>query len=366
MHVAITYNKNIRRLFQYHEQKVQRGVAEVLFTDNYLKEKGGMTMEEKMYPFWQRASLNEQVRLRILHLVLKFDPEEIVSNAKMTAVTREYLQKMGWEKEPCIVYRHNDTLQPHLHIMIPKIHQDGKRLMVTLDDYRRSKIELRQLETNYGLRSSDAASLSEVLRRTPLQKIRFGETPLWPNMNKILEEVVPKYRFTNLDELNAVLRLYNMKASRGKSSSLTFKKGGLIYLPLTDAGKETGSYLKASMFKSRPTLQKLEKLFAQNQPLREPHRQRVTVAIDWAFYNKSLSLEAFRQVLEKDQIVTVMRRDANGDPQNIWYVDHQTKAVFEGHALGPKYTAGEIAQRCIPDELYQSQVQKQQLKPRIS
>jgi hypothetical protein len=187
-------------------------------------------------------------------------------------------------------------------------------------------------------------------------------------MNKILEEVLPKYRFTTLDELNAVLRLYNMKASRGKPDSFTYKNGGLIYLPLTEAGKQTGTYLRASSFRSRPTLKNLEKLFVQNQALRDPHRQRLTFAVDWALHNKSLSLQAFRRALEKDQIVTVLRRDANGDPQNIWYIDQQTKAVFEGESLGSKYSAGEIAKRCISDELYQSQqqVQKQQLKPRIS
>jgi hypothetical protein len=187
-------------------------------------------------------------------------------------------------------------------------------------------------------------------------------------MNKILAETVPQYRFTNLDELNAVLRLYNMKASRGKADSFTYRNGGLIYIPLTEAGKETGSYLTASSFESKPTLKNLEKLFVQNQTLREPHRQRLTVAIDWTLHNKSLSLEAFRQALEKEKITTIIRRNASGDPDNIWYIDHQTKAIFEGEALGPKYAVGEIAKRCISDELYQSQqqVQKQQLKQRIS
>ncbi|MBS1605458.1 MAG: relaxase/mobilization nuclease domain-containing protein [Bacteroidetes bacterium] len=370
MHAIITYNKNIRRLLQYHELKVQRGAAEFLYAGNYFKDKEDLTMQDKMYPFLQRASLNEQVRARILHLVLRFDPEDHPSNDKMTMVAREYLQKMGWGNEPYIVYRHKDTIQPHLHIALPKIRPDGRRLMVTRDDYYRSKKEVRRLEMKYSLRPSDKATRAEDLRRFPLQKIRFGETPLWLAMNKIFEEVLSKYRFTSLDELNAALRLYNLKASRGRSDSFTRKNGGLLYVPLTDTGKETGTYIKASMFPSRPTLKTLEKLFVKNQPLREPDRQRVTVAIDWTLHNKSLSLDAFRKSLEKEQISTVVRRDANGDPENIWYVDHQKKTVFEGQALGPQYTVPGITKRCISNEDYQLQqqrqhIQSQQLKPRM-
>jgi len=222
----------------------------------------------------------------------------------------------------------------------------------------------------HSLRPSDRATRLDDLRRFPLQKIRFGETPLWLAMNKILDEVVPKYRFTSLDELNAVLRLYNLKASRGRTDSFTNKNGGLLYVPLTDTGNETGTYIKSSMFPGRPTLKNLEKLFVKNQALREPDRQRVTVAIDWTLHNKSLSLEAFRNALQKERISTIIKKDSNGDPQNIWYIDHEKKAVFEGQTLGPQYTAAAIAKRCISNEEFQlqqqqQQVQTRQLKPKI-
>jgi hypothetical protein len=370
MHAIITYNKNVRRLFQYHELKARRGAAELIYAGNYFKDTADLTRKDIMYPFLQRASLNEQARMRIVHLVLRFDPADRLTNDRMASVAREYLQKMGWENEPYVVYRHKDTIQPHLHIALPKIRKDGSRLLVTRDDYYRSRMEVRLLEGKYGLRPSDTLTRSEDLRRYPLQKIRFGETPLWPAMNKILDEVVPNYRYTSLDELNAVLRLYNLKASRGRPDSFTYKNGGLLYVPLTEAGKETGTYLKASIFRSRPTLKNLEKYFAQNQSLREPDRQRVTVAIDWTLHNKSLSMEALRKALEKEQISTVIKKDSIGDPQNIWYVDHQKKTVFEGQALGQRYTATGITKRTIADAEYQlqqqqQQIQTQQQKPRI-
>ena len=74
--------------------------------------------------------------------------------------------------------------------------------------------------------------------------------------------------------------------------------------------------------------------------------------------------------LEADQISTVLKKARNGDPGNIWYIDHMTRTVFEGQALGARYSAGGIAQRCISNEAYQArqtqrQAEEQQLKQSI-
>jgi len=360
------YNQNIRRFFQYHEQKVTKGDAELIYAVNYLRDKQDLTIDDKMYPFWQRASLNEQVRARILHIVLTFDPKDNLPYSRMGLIAQEYLEKMGWHNESFVVYQHNDTGQPHLHIGTPKIQSDGKRLVVTKQDYHRSKREVKLLEKKYTLRPSD--SLDEMLRRMALQKIRFGQTPLWPAMNKILEEVVPRYHFTSLEDFNALLRLYNLKASRGKSNTATYKNGGLLYIPLAESGKEMGGWFKASMFRSQPTLKNLEKVFARSQTLREPHRLRQTVEIDYAL-ERSISLETFRKILEeKENISTVLKRNTNGEPQAIWYVDHYKRTIFEGAALGPEYTAAAVAKRCISQKEYESQQQTktQRHYPRIT
>jgi len=370
MHAKIVFNYSIHRLLQYHDSKVRKGVAELIFAENFLKDKNDLTLKDRLYPFIQRFSLNEQARNRLLHVILQFDPVDNIPKERMINITREYMQAMAWNDDPYLVYRHSDTNQPHLHVVAPKIGRDGNPLVITRKDYYRSKMEIKRIEQRHSLKPSDPATRAAELRQFPLQKIRVGKTPLWLAMNKIVEAVIPGYRFTSLDELNAILRLYNLRASRGTEASVTYKKSGLLYVPLDDEGKDAGAYLTASSLRIRPTLKKLEKLYIQNQPLREPHIRRLTVAIDYAFHNKSLSIRAFRKHLEKAQISSVVKRDANGNPQDIWYVDHVSKTVFEGQTLGPQYGAAAISKRCISENAYQTQqqqqqTQKQQLKPKI-
>lgn len=45
----------------------------------------------------------------------------------------------------------------------------------------------------------------------------------------------------------------------------------------------------------------------------------------------------------------LLRQNANGILYGITYVDHQTKCVFNGSALGKAYSAKAIQERCIPE-----------------
>jgi len=215
---------------------------------------------------------------------------------------------------------------------------------------------------------TDRGTMNKELNEYPLQKIRFGITPLRPAMNKIIEEVVPKYLYTSLDELNAVLGTYNLRASRGKENSLTYRKKGLLFLPLTEDGREEGTYLKASSFRSRPTLKNLEARFAVNQSLRERWRKRFTTSIDWALKYTVLSLPAFKKAMARSDINVVIQPDKAGSPGEIWYIDQETKAVFDGTTLGNQYTAAAIRQRTVSEEAYrqiqekEAQTERQRLR----
>ena len=204
----------------------------------------------------------------------------------------------------------------------------------------------------------------------PAERIQYGEQPVYRAMNSILKSVVPGYKYTSLDELNALLHLYSIRAYRGRPDSALYAHEGLIYQVLGANGKPAGSAIKASDFDSQPTLFDLRRRFGQNESLREAHRRRLTVAIDWVLDGAGLSMDAFRKALEADQISTVLKKERNGDPGNIWYIDHATRTVFEGQALGARYSAGGIAQRCVSNEAYQErqvqrQAEEQQLKQSI-
>ena len=59
-------------------------------------------------------------------------------------------------------------------------------------------------------------------------------------------------------ELNAVLKQYNVLADRGSDKSRIFQGGGLVYRILDEDGKPVGVPIKASDFYNKPTLKFLE------------------------------------------------------------------------------------------------------------
>src|SRR6202012_789658 len=116
MYAALLGNKNIRGLLHYHELKVKKGVAEVLFVANYLRERMDLSRDEKLYPFERRIALNDTTTKKVLHIAIKFNPGDQLSNAKMIAISKDYLQRMNLGEEPCLSYVHRDIPQTHLHL----------------------------------------------------------------------------------------------------------------------------------------------------------------------------------------------------------------------------------------------------------
>ena len=355
MHANIMSNRNISRLLQYHELKVERGVATCIYADNFIKERADLTLRDKLYHFERLTCLNDQSEKNILHILVQFGFGERIDNDKLANVTREYMEGIGFGKQPYLVYRHDDTRHLHAHIVSTFIRSSGERMGLSRDDYYKSRELTRQLEKQYSLSLSDPATRERLQKELPLQKIKYGEKPLLMSMSKVLETDVPDYAFTSLSEFNAILRCYNMEASRGKEDSPTWKNKGLIYRPIIESGPDDSLYIKASVFKCKPTLKNLERKFELDEALRQPRRSRLTTAIDWTLCKTSLDLGAFRTALQREGVGSVLQKDESGRLQNIFYVDWRTKSVFDGASLGNRYSAVGIQERCVSEEIYHQQ-----------
>jgi Relaxase/Mobilisation nuclease domain len=363
MHATIDSNQNIARSLQYHELKVKKNIAECISGDNFIKDVEDLSYVDKLYHFQRLTVQNELSEMNTLHIFMEFNEGEKVANDQLALIAKEYMSRMGWDHQPWLLYRHNDAHNLHTHIVSTIIQEKGKRMEITLPDYYKSRKLTHELEKRYSLQLSGPEARKELSERYPVQTIEYGKMSLLPAMSKVLEVVVPEYLFTSLPELNAILRLYNMEATRGKEQSRTYRNGGLIFQPLTPDGKPGGTYIKASLFDCRPTLKNLEEKFALNLSLREPHRQRLTSAIEWELAGDAPSFTGLREALERERISVVERPGKEGGPAQAWYVDHQAKTVFEDVALGTPYSIEAIRKRCISEELYQ---QKLQLKPSLT
>jgi hypothetical protein len=88
----------------------------------------------------------------VAHISLDFSAQdkEKLSDKMMLNIAAKYLQKMGYVNTQCIIASHNDTDHPHIHLVLNRINNDGKRISDKNEKRRSTKICL-ELTKEYGL-----------------------------------------------------------------------------------------------------------------------------------------------------------------------------------------------------------------------
>jgi hypothetical protein len=349
---------------RYNQDKLKEGRAEFLMAENFLQEPGHLNRQDVKDRFMERTSLNAGTPNNVVRISLNFDPAEKIPDEKMRDLVTRYMQAMGMEQQPFLVYRHHDTAHPHLHVLTTNIRADGSRIETNKPTLYKSHQITRELEKEFSLQRNKRANQEEKEKFNvqQAQRVSYGESGLKHSISNVLNTVIDHYKYTSLPELNAILQLYNVKASRGRETSRLYQYRGLLYHALSENGKSIGKGIKASAFFLKPTLNKLEQLFELNKSLRQEQRQRLTTAIDWTMAGRAPDWKEFKNSLEKDNISVVLQEDKKGDPESVYFVDHQAKTVFSGESLGDHYSYHAIRERCAEE---QAQEQEEELTHRL-
>jgi len=359
MVAVIKTGHSLQRILNYNENKVKEGVAECISASNYPMDAEKLSFNHKLNRLLKQAALNENVTRNSVHVSLNFDPNERLSGEQLKDIADTYMQKIGFGEQPYLVYRHMDAGHPHIHIVSVKVRADGSRIDTQNIGRNQSEKARKKIETAYGLvKAEDMKKKQYELKSAYTQKVQYGRSDSRRAIANVLDAILNTYKYTSLPELNAVLKQYNVMADRGSESSRTYQHQGLLYRILDEQGNPVGVPIKASSFHNKPTLKYLEERFSLNEVARQPHKLRVKNTIDLTFLKQSKpSLQTLIKALEKEGINTVVRQNADGVIYGITYVDHRTKCVFNGSAIGKPYSAKGILERC--DETKEQLTQKQ-------
>lgn len=350
MVAVINTGRSIRAIFNYNENKVSLGVAQCIGEGNYPIDTDKMTTDFKLNMFLKQLELNENVKRNSVHISLNFDPsEKELPQEKLMEIARTYMDKIGFGVQPYLVYQHHDAGHPHIHIVSIKVKSDGGRIDMQNIGRNQSETARKEIETMFNLVRAQSKKSKAGLNLLPINihKIEYGASDSKKAIAGILNSVIPNYKFTTIGELNAVLNLYNVSAQQGKENSKMFLHKGLVYQIIDNDKKPIGVPVKASSFHFKPTLLHLEQKFESNKKKRIPDMKRVKNAVDLAFLkNNKTSLSELEKNLLKEGIAVIYRESTQHLIYGITYVDHTTKSVFNGSALGTAYAAKAIQERC--------------------
>jgi hypothetical protein len=348
MVAVIHASSSLRNALNYNEQKVKEKVAICLAAVHYPKDVQDLTFYQKLNRLQNQADLNIKTKVNSVHISLNFDPSEKLSEEKLKEISDAYLQKIGFENQPYLLYQHHDSGHPHVHIVTTNIKADGRRIVLHNLGKNQSEKARKEIENDYGLvKAENMKAKPYEVKSAYTPRVQYGKSDSRRAISNVLDAVLNNYKYTSLAELNAVLQQYNVLADRGGQGSRVHQNQGLLYRILDESGNTIGVPIKASSFHNKPTLKYIEERFIPNEAARHPHKVRVKNAIDLALLKQqNKHLETFVTVLEKEGINTVLRQNKEGIIYGLTYVDHRTKCVFNGSDLGKQYSAKGIQDRC--------------------
>jgi hypothetical protein len=122
--------------------------AQLLFADGVrLKDK-----ESIIHSFITQSKLKPKISRPVAHISLDFSAQDKakLTDAFMVGFAQEYMNRMGYNNTQYIISRHHDTDHPHVHLVINRIDNDGKRISDQNEKLRNTKVCL-ELTKKYGL-----------------------------------------------------------------------------------------------------------------------------------------------------------------------------------------------------------------------
>lgn len=337
MRPKITTCKHIARSIAYNEQKVEQHVAERLTAANLLKPLPRLSQDDILHRFQRRMELNDRVRTS-LHITLNFDPQDKLTNDKMLQIAHIYMKEIGFERQPWMAWRHNDAGHPHCHIVATHVKADGDPIDLYNIGKNQSEQARTKIETEFNLTTAEIKRQQREQQRKDADpsyalRLTYGEETLSRALSRIVEYVTQNYHYTTLQELNAVLRLYNVEAYSGRPGTKLYQDRGLLYRALDENGHYIGRPLKASFFDCKPTLNNLEKRFAQNLSFKEENKEWLEVYVNFALNDKPDDFEKIRDYLCQGHILMVVNQDRAGIVRQVSYIDTKSKLVVNGEEL---------------------------------
>lgn len=347
--------KSLTEAVHYNEHKVTTGAARFAFSNPMLD-----TRIDRLRHLQRRAALNRRAKNPCIHINLNFHPQDDGNNLAQYA--NRYMDRIGLGNQPYLVYEHLDTPHPHLHIVTVTIDKDGFRIPVNPIINHTSRKVTKALEREYDLVRShtdrrpgkydfaEGVHGYNLLEEAAAPPIDYAQELKGPAMDRTLTKVLGQYCCTSLEELNALLRAYNMRADRGKPGSRIYENGGLVYKVLDENGKPHGHYIKASALPGSPTLAYLEKRFDENRPEREHAALLIRYQVDMALDEPESNLRDIEEALQARGIQLVWETTTG-----LVYVDHHTHWAVSAPALGEGYEAKALLERCQSERKEQIQ-----------
>lgn len=336
MIAKISATENLGGALGYNFKKVERDEASVLCVNELRKAFDGTYRMDKVLSDMQKA-IPEKCRTKktVFHCSLNPHPDEKLSDELLVQIAKEYMEALGYGKQPYIVFKHNDIAREHIHIVSLRVDSEGKKINDRFEK-RRSKQITDTLERKYNLIPSSKVSDKE---EVGMPKVDISKGNIKEQVASVVRTVLKHYRFCSLGELNAILSAYNLAVEEVKTEFRGKKYDGLVYVPTDDKGNKAGTPIHASDIGRGVGYTAVQNRMQKSKQTIKPLVPTIRGMVLQTMRTFPQTEEELRQRLEEQGLRVIIRKNESGRIYGITFIDDKEGIALNGSRLGKGYSA---------------------------
>ena len=335
MIAKISSTENLGGVLGYNFKKVEKGEASIpLATELYQDKDGCYTMEEVFADMEALIPKKCRTKKTVFHCSLNPHPDEKLSDETLMQIAKEYMEALGYGKQPYIVFKHSDIAREHIHIVSLRVDSNRRKINDKFEG-KRSKLITDALERKYGLIPS--SKVSEQAAETP--KVDIGKGNIKEQVASVVHTVLKHYRFCSLGELNAILSAYNLTIEEIKTEFRGKKYDGLIYVPTDGKGGKISTPINASDIGRGVGYTAVQNRMQKSKQAIKPLISVIRYRVLQTMRTSPKTEEELRQRLEEQGLRAVIRKNESGRIYGITFIDDKVGVVLNGSRLGKGYAA---------------------------
>lgn len=336
MIAKISATENLGGALGYNFKKVEKEEASILLTQGlYQNKEGTYTMAEVFADM--QAVIPEKFRTKkmVFHCSLNPHPDEKLSDETLTQIAKEYMETLGYGKQPYIVFKHNDIAREHIHIVSLRVDSRGQKINDRFEK-RRSKKITDALEKRFGLIPSSKIT-EKTVAETP--KVDTTKGNIKEQVASVVRMVLKHYRFCSLGELNAVLSKYNLAVEEVKTEFRGKKYDGLVYVPTDDKGGKVSTPINASDIGRGVGYTAVQNRMQKSKQAIKPLISIIRYRVLQTMRTSPKTEEELQQRLEEQGLRVFIRKNKSRRIYGITFIDDKEGIALNGSRLGKGYAA---------------------------
>ena len=284
-----------------------------------------------------QALIPEKCRTKktVFHCSLNPHPDEKLSNETLMQIAKEYMEALGYGKQPYIVFKHNDIAREHIHIVSLRVDSRGQKINDKFEK-RRSKKITDALEKRFGLIPSSKVT-DKAMKETP--KVDIGKGNIKEQVASVVRTVLKYYCFCSLGELNAILSAYNLTVEEIKTEFRGKKYDGLVYVPTDDKGNKAGTPIHASDIGRGVGYTAVQNRMQKSKQAIKPLISIIRYMVLQTMRTSPKTEEELQQRLEEQGLRVFIRKNESGRIYGITFIDDKAGIALNGSRLSKGYAA---------------------------